>query len=133
MYIIHDVWIIIKNFLFHNIKIHGKHLQNDPSIQKYNSIIKTIPKPMIPAYGPRIIYSSAKDSPGRRYIKYIYIVGHHLKFVSNINRPFLKPLRSNILTEYQILPADYDLRNQYDELLRKKYFEGFDTLRYRYN
>lgn len=128
MYIIRDIWIIIKHFLFHNIKIHGKHLKNDPFIKKYNSILQTIPKPMIPAYGPRIIYSSMIGAPGRRYIKYIYIVGHHLKFVSNIGRRFLKPLRSNILTEYQLLPFDYDLRDQYDAELRDNYFKDFHTM-----
>ena len=29
MYIIEDIWREIKTYLFHNIKIHGKHLKND--------------------------------------------------------------------------------------------------------
>ena len=29
MYIINELWILIKSFLIHNIKIHGTHLKND--------------------------------------------------------------------------------------------------------
>ena len=43
-YIIDDCWSLIKSFLIHNIKIHGKHLKNCPHVKTYNEILKKIPK-----------------------------------------------------------------------------------------
>ena len=40
MYIIDDCWNYIKTFLFHDIKIHGKHLKNDKHVKNYNNIVK---------------------------------------------------------------------------------------------
>ncbi len=58
MHIIEDIWREIKSFLFHNIKIHGKHLKNDKYVKKFNQVVKSIPLKYIPSSGPRIIYQS---------------------------------------------------------------------------
>ena len=44
MFIVEDVWKLIKEYLFHDIKKQGKHLKNDKNIHKYNYILKTLPK-----------------------------------------------------------------------------------------
>jgi hypothetical protein len=58
MWIIEDIWREIKSFLFHNIKIQGKHLKNDTFIKKFNQVVKSMPSKYMPTCGPRIIYQS---------------------------------------------------------------------------
>ena len=60
MYIIEDIWREIKTYLFHNIKIHGKHLKNDKHVINFNKVVKSIPGIYMPRIGPRIVYCSAK-------------------------------------------------------------------------
>lgn len=74
MYIINDIWILIKDFLFHDIKKHGKHLKDDTNIKIYNSILKTLPKMYIPRTGPRIVYNSFKRE--FRLVKFLYHINH---------------------------------------------------------
>ena len=71
MYFPDDLWLIIKDNLFHNIRKHGKHLKNTKETIQFNKIVKSIPIKIIPRYGPRIVYGSRKNEPGRRHIKYI--------------------------------------------------------------
>ncbi len=129
MYFPNDLWLIIKDNLFHNIKKHGKHLKNIKEFILFNKVIKSIPIKLIPRYGPRIIYGSKKNEPGRRYIKYIYHVQKHLKHIrsrarsyvdSTENITFYHP-RSYQLMEFQLLPLDYDERDKADEELRNCY------------
>ena len=74
MFIIEDIWKHIKSYMFHDIKIHGKHLKNDPYIIKYNDIMKNIPRPSIPLNGPRIVFSSHKKNI--RYVKFLYHINY---------------------------------------------------------
>ena len=37
-WIIDEVWREIKTYLFHNIKIHGKHLKKNIYIQQFNKM-----------------------------------------------------------------------------------------------
>lgn len=74
MYIINELWGLIKEYLFHNIKKQGKHLKSDIHIQKYNSILKTLPKMYIPRTGPRIVYNSFKRK--FRIVKFLYHIYH---------------------------------------------------------
>ena len=67
-WIIDEIWREIKTYLFHNIKIHGKHLKNDTYIKKFNKTLKDIPKLYVPRLGPRIIYNFNKF----KYAKFIY-------------------------------------------------------------
>ena len=57
-WIVEDIWKEIKLYLFHNIKIHGKHLKNDKNIIQFNKVINSMPLKYIPASGPRIVYQS---------------------------------------------------------------------------
>ncbi len=67
-WIIDEIWREIKTYLFHNIKIHGKHLKNDIHIQHFNKTLKGLPKLYIPRLGPRIIYNFTNF----KYAKFIY-------------------------------------------------------------
>lgn len=51
-WIIEDIWREIKTYLFHNIKIHGKHLKKDIHIQHFNKTLKIYSK---------IIYSEIRS------------------------------------------------------------------------
>ena len=64
----------ISNCLFHNIKVHGRHLQNTPDVLNYNSVMNHIPSLLFPYVGPRIIYASRTKS--LRYVKFVYVVYH---------------------------------------------------------
>ena len=131
MYFPNDLWLIIKDNLFHNIRKHGKHLKNTKEIINFNKTVKSIPIKLIPRLGPRIVYSSVKDKSGRRYIKYIYHVHRHLKHIRSPARSYLDPIenitfyhpRSYQLIEFQLLPLDYDQRDEADEELRNDYWK----------
>lgn len=64
----------ISNCLFHNIKVHGRHLQNTPDVLNYNSVMTHIPSLLFPYVGARIIYASRTKS--LRYVKFVYVVCH---------------------------------------------------------
>ncbi len=65
-----ELWYIIKDYMFHDIKKHGKHLKNDKFIKDYNSCMCAIPRPYPPKTGPRIIYHNVhKDF---RIVTYLY-------------------------------------------------------------
>ena len=71
IYVIDDVWNYIKTFLFHDIKIHGKHLHPDKDIQRYNKIIQKFPTLLhVIASSRKVTYSSA--TLYYRYVKFIY-------------------------------------------------------------
>ena len=74
MYIIDDVWNNIKTFLFHNIKIHGKHLKNDPNIKNYNETIKVFNNILKEANNPRIIFGRLNKN--FRIVKFIYEINY---------------------------------------------------------
>ena len=63
MFIIDEIWREIKSFLFHNIKIHGKHLVNHKYNITYNNVMNELNykyKKHIPMGGPKILYTSKK-------------------------------------------------------------------------
>jgi len=64
------LWVIIKDFLIHDIKKHGKHLKDDDNIVAFNSCMNLIPRPYPPRNGPRIVYSSVKKE--FRMVTYLY-------------------------------------------------------------
>ena len=71
MFIINDVWLHIKSFLFHNIKTQGKHLQNKKEIKQFNKIVKIFPSFIGNVTNfPKIIYKRSKDNI--KFIKFIY-------------------------------------------------------------
>tara|TARA_B100001559_G_C16493042_1_gene619345 strand:- start:1396 stop:1740 length:345 start_codon:yes stop_codon:yes gene_type:complete len=108
MYIVNELWVYIKTFLIHDIKIHGKHLKKDPYIEKYNSILKYMPKPKVPRTGPRIVFSSVHDEV--RFIKYLYHLYHNKN-------------SSLTIIEYQMIKPEYDEDYKTnDALIRQEYF-----------
>jgi hypothetical protein len=123
MFIVEDVWKHIKSFVFHNIKIHGKHLKNEPYNINYNHVMKNIPKPSIPFNGPRIIYSSAISST--RFVKYIY---HMIfpNFWKNFNIRNASPYGNRTIIEIQMLNNEYDADYlTHDSKFREEYFNQY--------
>ena len=110
MYIYKDLWIIIKDYLIHNIKNHGKHLKNNNLILKKNEIIESLPKKKIPHLGPRIYYDLKRNN--LKVVKYIY------KIYLNEKRNLYK-----LIIEIFELPKDYKENNKiYDEEIRENYY-----------
>ena len=65
MFIIDEIWREIKSYLFHNIKIHGKHLKDCKINKNYNATMKEFSnnfKKTIHIGGPKILYKSKKRS-----------------------------------------------------------------------
>jgi hypothetical protein len=119
MIIIEDVWKHIKSYMFHNIKIHGKHLKNDPYIIKFNNIMKNIPKPIVPFNGPRIIFSSYKRN--MRYVKFLYHINYF--YTRSVPNNSWKKLA---IVEYQLLGENYDENClTYDSKIREEYFNQY--------
>lgn len=105
MYFPEELWIIIKYFLFHNIKF-SKHLKNDPDIINFNKVINSLPKRLVPRYGPRIMYY-----PRKNIYKYFYLI--NIK-----NNVYMKTI---IISN---LPKDYlEEFEQHDKQIRINYFK----------
>tara|TARA_B110000908_G_C10226715_1_gene438348 strand:- start:491 stop:817 length:327 start_codon:yes stop_codon:yes gene_type:complete len=103
VYIIDDVWLYIKLFLFHNIKIHGKHLEDNKDIKKYNSIIKKFNMLLCESDTFKIVYDSALKQT--RMVKLIY----NLKY-KKINK---------LIIEFSVF-REKDYKKEYYALLNKK-------------
>ena len=81
----------ISNCLFHNIKIHGKHLQKTSEVVNFNSVMSHIPRLLFPYVGPRIIYSSRTKKEG--YVKFVYVLYH--KRVRKLIVEYFIPKKNN--------------------------------------
>ena len=87
MFFFPELWREIKSFLFHNIKIHGKHLVKHKYNQTYNIVmceLKNKYKKYIPMGGPKILYTSKN-----RYF-------HCIKFYYGIPNPSCYSKNTNI-------------------------------------
>ena len=87
MFFFPELWREIKSFLFHNIKIHGKHLVKHKYNQTYNNVMcefKNKYKKYIPMGGPKILYTSKN-----RYF-------HCIKFYYGIPNPSCYSKNTNI-------------------------------------
>ena len=74
VYIIDDVWMYIKTFLFHNIKTQGKHLKKNKNIECYNNSIKIFNSLLKEVSNPKIIFQSAMKP--FRTLKFIYEINY---------------------------------------------------------
>ena len=115
MYIIEDVWKEIKSFLFHNIKIHGKHLKNDVFVKKFNKVIKSMPLKYIPASGPKIIYQSQLK-------KY-----RCAKFLYRVKAPCALSKRRYSL-KYKLVIEYMQIGNLSKENIRNEYSNGITSI-----
>ena len=107
MYIIDDVWNNIKTFLFHDIKIHGKHLKNDTNIKNYNETIKVFNNILKEANNPRIIFGPLNKN--FRIVKFIYEINY-----KNIRKLIL------LYQKYKDPHPNYmELRHDYSSNIRK--------------
>ena len=115
MYIIEDVWREIKLYLFHNIKIHGKHLKNDKYIKKYNEVMKQLPIKYIPASGPRIVYQSCK------------IIDRCAKFLYRVQAPCTLSKRRYSL-KYKLIIEYMRIGNHTLDEIREEYANGIKSI-----
>ena len=118
VYLIDDVWNYIKEFIFHDIKKHGKHLKDDKNIKKYNEIIKKLPMLIHKAETARIIYNSGKKDV--RFIKFVYIIKH-----KRVRRLIIEYQTFNSI--YKKSERKWGVKNLSDELhekFRKEYYEN---------
>jgi len=109
-WIIDEIWREIKTYLFHNIKIHGKHLKNNIHIQEFNKTLKDIPKLYIPRLGPRIIYNFNKF----KFAKFLYKI----------------PSPSNITNKrnlYKLIIEYAPISNKNYEEINELYIENITT------
>ena len=120
MYIIKDIWVQIKEYLFHDIKKHGKHLKDDKYIKCYNNVVNKLPRyiPWNQGYGPFIVYQSATRKRDR-CVKFMY-------------KMVYKNMNYNIVT-YMLHPTDY-VSSQFHyvgalshELIENEYYNIFQN------
>ena len=110
----------ISNCLFHNIKVHGRHLKISPQTICFNNCMNSIPRLLFPYVGPRIIYSS--KTRGLRYIKFVYVL-YHKKVRRLIIEFFLqKHLKKNNMTF--LLKDDDFIRHLYMKDLYQTCLKG---------
>lgn len=96
MYFPVELWQIIVSCLFHNISLHGKHLENTMDVKAYNKVVKCIPLKMINT-PLRVIYTS-RTKPDC-FVKFVYY------------SPFMKSKR--LIIEYQIFKEHQNYMEQY--------------------
>ena len=117
MWITEDIWREIKLFLFHKIKIHGKHLKNDILIKKFNQVVESIPLKYMPTCGPKIIYQSVLK-PNRC-----------AKFLYRVKAPCTLSKRRYSL-KYKLLIEYILISNLSKESIREEYSNGINSLTY---
>ena len=115
MYIIEDIWREIKLYLFHNIKIHGKHLKNDKYVKMYNKVMKQVPVKYIPASGPRIVFQSNK------------IIDRCAKFLYRVAAPCTLSKKRYSL-KYKLVIEYVLIGNYTRDEIREQYFNNVDFL-----
>tara|TARA_Y200000002_G_scaffold165321_1_gene136355 strand:+ start:816 stop:1190 length:375 start_codon:yes stop_codon:yes gene_type:complete len=114
MYLPNDLWLMIKDYIFHNILKHGKHLKKDIWINNYNKCLSTLNPLLIPRYGQRLVYY---QNSNERFIKFYYYFP--LKYDERHDF-FYNCIK---ITEIQILPENYDSDNlTFDHKLRYDYY-----------
>jgi hypothetical protein len=127
MYLPNDLWLIVKSYMFHDIKTQGKHLKNDPYIKLYNITLKLMPPLIIPRSGPRIIYSSATNTQRVlidnqrlstkkiRFVKFVYL--RPMKYDFNKQ----KYIHNFVIREYQMLTDNWSEHDYYEQYYTHAY------------
>jgi len=128
MFIPDDVWNYIKTFLFHDIKIHGKHLKNDKYVKKYNNVVKIFPFLIKKYNGPRIIYNSAKK--GTRIVKFVYVLRHNrIRKLIIVYQKMFHEYRKELSDEevaWSGLPTSHisEFKEEYDSYIKQSITEN---------
>ncbi len=84
MFFPEDMWREIKSFIFHDIKVHGRHLKNDREVKNFNKVAKSIPGKYQPNIGPIIVYGLPRRN--FRTVKFIYYVPAPKSIERNSNK-----------------------------------------------
>ncbi len=115
MFIVDEIWREIKSFLFHDIKIHGKHLKNDKYVKKFNQVVKNLPVKYIPSSGPRIVYQSNT------------IVDRCAKFLYRVQAPCTFSKRRHSL-KYKLIIEYMRIGNHTLDEIREEYANGIKSI-----
>ena len=127
MHIPYDIRLIVKSFMFHNIKTQAKHLKNDPYIKLYNITLKLMPPLIIPRSGPRILYSSCTNTQGVlidnqrlstkniRFVKFLYLRPVKYNFSKK------KYIHNILIRETQLLKNNYSEQDYYEQYYTQAY------------
>ena len=118
-WIVEDIWKEIKLYLFHNIKIHGKHLKNDKNIIQFNKVVKSLPRKYIPASGPRLVYQSCLKP--YRCVKLIYSVKAPCAFS-----------KKNYSLKYKLIIEYLQIKDKTKDEIRKHYYHNVPTLEFNF-
>jgi len=127
MFLPEDLWLIVKSYMFHDIKTQGKHLKNDPYIKLYNITLKLMPPLIIPRSGPRILYSSVTNTQkvlidnqrlstkNIRFVKFLYL--RPIKYIFDKK----KYVHNLLIRETQILQDNYSEHDYYKQYYTSAY------------
>ena len=120
-----EILNLIKLNIFHNIKIHGKHLKNDPNILNYNNIVRKLPKPLISRIGQSITYLRDKNRDVYTFKYYVNI--HKNKYIPILEIMPIPKNYNKLFKVYDYL-IKFTYRNQYHmkEALFNRTINQFD-------
>jgi hypothetical protein len=116
-WIIDDIWREIKTFLFHNIKIHGKHLKKEKNIIQFNKVVKSLPIKHIPVAGPRLVYQSYLKP--YRCVKLIYSVKAPCAFS-----------KKKYSLKYKLIIEYLQIKDKSKDEIRKDYYTNIPFVEY---
>ena len=114
-WIVEDIWREIKLYLFHNIKIHGKHLKKEKKVIQFNKVVKSLPKKYIPASGPRLVYQSCLKP--YRCVKLIYSVKAPCAFS-----------KKKYSLKYKLIIEYLSIGDHTKDEIRDEYYNNIDLL-----
>ena len=116
MFLPDELWLIIKSYMFHDIKTQGKHLKNDIFIKLYNYNLKQMCPLVIPSNGPRIIYDGKNKK--YRFVRFLYL--RPMKY-DNLKNMYFNSFRI-IVT--QLLKENYDDNPKlYSKMINDEYYK----------
>ena len=107
-----DIWYIVKSFLFHNIKQHGKHLKDDNNIKIYNNSIKKFNTSLYESNSVRIVLFEKRDQ-NKNYFFYRFC--YHL-IINNINKTIIETGMFN----KDVL--NYENKEEISDKIREEYY-----------
>ena len=129
MYIINEIWINIKSYIFHNIKLQGKHLKIQNSyIKNYNSVVKSMPTIVKPSNGPYVIYTSPPLY--NKSIQIAKLMYYNVQLRLSRNRPLFNTIIEYVLLD-QFLPKRFSLSPLYEgkSNIIKYYYENIQNVK----
>tara|TARA_B100000674_G_scaffold381445_1_gene324258 strand:- start:545 stop:937 length:393 start_codon:yes stop_codon:yes gene_type:complete len=109
MYIINEIWNNIKSYIFHNIKLQGKHLKiHNSYIKNYNNVVKSVPTIVKPSTGPYVVYNAHSNS-----IRTAKLMYYNVQLRLSRSRPLFNTIIECVLLE-QFMPKRLSFCPEYE-------------------